>query len=173
MFHMADPAPQLRDIGLILVPTDFSAGSAYALTAAIDLAHVLKATIEVFHVDPDPSNAGAAAENILPVRLLFESAAAETRRRLDRVALDVEDAGVSCTAASQFGRSARAIVEHARRRAAGLIVLGHHRRRTLRNVLWGSIAERVVRAAPCPVLVIPAPVAGRRKRPGARARTRP
>jgi nucleotide-binding universal stress UspA family protein len=145
-----------RGVRLILVPTDFSPASTEALSAALELAQTFGAAIELFHVDVDPSNAGAAAESIFPPRLLFESVIAETRRKLERAAAQARRAGVHCSTASEFGRSPQAIVEEARRKGAGLIVVGHRPRRGVRRMLWASVAEKVVRDAACPVVVVPA-----------------
>ena len=65
--------------------------------------------------------------------------------------------GVPCTSTEEVGRSHTAIVERARAAGAGLIVMGSHGRRGLSHLLLGSVAEKVVEHAGCPVLVVPAP----------------
>jgi universal stress protein A len=151
------PLMRLRDVGLILVPTDFSPASKSALAVAIELARTFDAAIEVFHVDVDPSIEAPSPESIIPVRYVFESLALETRRRLEHVVAEARRAGVACTAVHELGRSARSIIEQAARSRAGLIVLGQHRRRRLRHVVLRTVAEKVVRDAPCPVLVVRPP----------------
>jgi len=141
----------------ILVPTDFSDASGTPLRAAIELAQALGAAIEVFHVDVDLSDDSLLAESIIPVQAVFESQRAETAQHLRRVTDQVRQAGVPCTASAELGRSADAIVEHARRSGTGLIVLGKHVGRSRRPALFGHVVEKVIGRAPCPVLVVPLP----------------
>ena len=150
-----NPAMTLDDLKLILVPTDFDPSSVLPLRAAVQLARAFQAAIEVFHVDIDPSLEAASAESIFPVQLVFESLRADTANHLERIVADVRASNVACTSASELGRSHTAIVEHARRIGAGLIVMGGHGRHGLGDVLIGSVAEKVVRHAPCAVLVVP------------------
>lgn len=90
----------------------------------------------------------------------FERVLAGTADKLERVADEVRRAGVTCTSASEFGRSSLSIIEQARRSGAGLIVMGTHGRRGLAHALVGSVAEKVVEHGKCPVLVVPANSAG-------------
>jgi nucleotide-binding universal stress UspA family protein len=64
-------------------------------------------------------------------------------------------AGLACHTRSLEGRAAEEIVGRARELGAGLIVLGTHGRRGLAHMLLGSVAERVVQHAGCPVLTVP------------------
>jgi nucleotide-binding universal stress UspA family protein len=149
-------------VELILFPTDFSRSSEAALPAAIALARALGARIEVFHVDLDPSGESPLAESLIPFRMAVESQRAEAAEKLRRLTQQVQSAGVPCTGTAELGRSAaRAIVEHARRTGAGLIVIGKHHgqafRRSIGRMFAGHISGRVVEHPPCPVLVVPLP----------------
>ena len=143
------------DLKNILVPTDFSASSEAALRAAIQLARIFDAAIEVFHVDIDPALVLPPPVDTISIPLLFEKVLASTAERLERIVGEVQKAGITCTSASEFGRSHSAIVERARLGGAGLIVLGSHGRHGFSHALLGSVAEKVVQHAPCAVLVIP------------------
>ena len=143
------------DLKLIMVPTDFSESSATALSAAIRLAQTFHAAIEVFHVDIDPSLVLPPPGDLLSVPFVFERVLEGVSERLERIVGEVVQAGVACTSASEFGRSHTTIVEHARRSGAGLIVMGSHGRHGLTHALLGSVAEKVVKHAPCAVLVVP------------------
>lgn len=143
------------DLKLIVVPTDFSESSEAALRAAIRLAQTFQASIDLFHVDIDPSLVLPPPGDILSVPFVFERVLAGAAERLDRIVAEVLQAGVACTSASEFGRSHTTIVEHARRIGAGLIVIGSHGRHGLSHALLGSVAEKVVKHAPCAVLVVP------------------
>lgn len=140
---------------LILVPTDFSPASAGALRVAIHLAKTFNAGIELFHVDVDPSIEGLSPENAFPIRFIFESVHADSRKRLERMADEVRHAGVPSKSVSEFGRSSRAIVEQARASHAGLIVIGRHQAHHLGHSWLGGVAGKVVEHAPCAVLVVP------------------
>jgi nucleotide-binding universal stress UspA family protein len=146
----------LDNLKVILVPTDFSPVSAMAVKAAIRLAQLFGASIELFHVNVDPSLVLPPPADALSFPGLFERVLTDTAEKIERVAAEVRDAGVTCTSASNVGRSYAAIVEQARRSGAGLIVMGSHGRHGLSHALLGSVAEKVVEHAPCPVLIVPA-----------------
>ena len=82
-------------------------------------------------------------------------ALAESAARLEAVVARVRAAGLTCTGSSEVGRTDAEIVEYARKRHAGMIVVGSHARHGLSHAIMGSVAEKVVRHAPCPVLVVP------------------
>jgi nucleotide-binding universal stress UspA family protein len=145
----------LDDLKLILVPTDFSEASTAALRAAIRLARAFQASIEVFHVDPDPAVLLPPPLDVVSRPAAFERVLAETADKLERVVAEVREAGVPCTSASELGRSDTSIIEQARRTGAGLIVMGTHGRHGLSHALIGSVAEKVVEHGTCPVLVVP------------------
>lgn len=144
------------NLGRILVATDFSEPSQVALRAAIRLAKTFHVPIEVFHVDIDPSLVLPPPADLLLTPLIFERVVAGAADKLEQVVDEVRRAGVECTSASELGRTHSTIVEHARRVGAGLIVMGTAGRHGLGHALLGSVAERVVQHAPCPVLVVPA-----------------
>ena len=145
----------LDALKLIVVPTDFSEPSAIALRAAVRLAQVFGVPIEMLHVDINSSLVMPPPIDLLSVSFVFDRVAAGTAEQLERIVAEARQAGVVCTSASEVGRSYVAIVEHARRRGAGLIVIGSHGRHGLSHLLLGSVAEKVVEHAPCAVLVVP------------------
>ena len=147
----------LDNLKIILVPTDFSPASASAVKAAIRLAQLFRASIELFHVNIDPSVVLPPPGDVVSFPGAFERVLADTAGKLERVVGEIREAGVTCTSGSDVGRSDAAIVEQARRSGAGLIVMGSHGRRGLSHALLGSVAEKVVEHAPCPVLIVPAP----------------
>jgi nucleotide-binding universal stress UspA family protein len=122
------------DIRQILVATDFSDISEAAVRVAHAYAKAFGARLHVFHVTwPDE----------LGVTALFAGLVAE----LGTV--------VPIVVASQRGDAADEIVRYARDHGIQLIVLGTHGRTGVSRVLLGSVAERVIRTAPCPVLTVP------------------
>ena len=134
----------------ILVPLDFSPASMEALDYAVWLAKQFRAAIHLVHVyPPDEASAPGAGH------LLFESAQAIER-------LNEELTGIHRKHVPTFrpdnchirgGRPYEEIVRVAREIDADLIVLSTRGYSGLKHLLLGSTAERVVRNAPCPVLV--------------------
>jgi nucleotide-binding universal stress UspA family protein len=80
--------------------------------------------------------------------------AAKLREITEDVQRRAEGQGVPCQAAVLYGPAYRVIADEARRTGAGLIVMGSHGRTGLKRLLMGSVTERVIGHAPCPVLVV-------------------
>lgn len=146
---------------LILVPTDFSEPARLALAAAVQLAKRFGAAIDVLHVDLDPALVLPPPGDIIAMPIAVESALAGAADQLQRTVEEVRAADVPCTSASESGRTHTAIVEHAARIGAGLIVMGSHGRHGFGHLLLGSVAEKVVEHAPCAVLVVPSGASGK------------
>jgi len=142
-------------VNQILVPTDFSACSDAALDYATMLAATFRAPVAIVHVFEDPfvaaaySEAYAALPPDMRASMLreIETRLAERRRR-------AEHRGVTTVTEVLTGRTSRVIAEYAAAHATDLIVMGTHGRTGLGHLLVGSVAERVVREAPCPVLTV-------------------
>ena len=145
------------NLNVILVPTDFSAASSLALRAAIRLAQTFKTSVSVLHVNIDPTIALPPPGDFIVAPIDVSEIVAAGAERLERAAAEVRAAGIACTAATQVGRTHVEIVDHARAVGAGMIVMGTHGRHGLGHALLGSVAEKVVQHAPCPVLVVPSP----------------
>jgi len=138
----------------ILVPTDFSAASGKAVRYAVALAAQFHASVTLLHI----AEAGSmgyehGAEDFPRMELQLRSAA--ERQMAD---LGVDGAGIEFKIARgwPFGgkRSYHEIVEAARKQRADLVVISTHGRTAFDHLIMGSTAERVVRYAPCPVLVV-------------------
>jgi nucleotide-binding universal stress UspA family protein len=132
----------------IIVPWDFSEMSKNALAKALELAES-PAQLEVVHVTPYPSTVepsviwGVYSEDLILKNL---------RESFRIVMAEGEFADVKFTPV--FGDPGSEISKIAKERNAGLIVISSHGRTGLSHMLLGSVAERVVRLAPCPVLVL-------------------
>lgn len=140
----------------ILVPTDFSAASDAALTYAKRLAEQFGASLHLVHAFEDPFTATAfAAEMYSPLPLSMRDAMLRDaeQRLADRLPPE-QEARVEGTTTIRTGQPAKAILEHATATGADLIVMGTHGRGGMAHLLLGSVAERIVRVAPCPVLTI-------------------
>jgi nucleotide-binding universal stress UspA family protein len=133
----------------ILVPTDFSDTSDAALDYARVIARRFGATLHLVHVLEDPLIAeGLAAEAYIAEQPSIRAAMADDARQ--RLAHRSEGASVEVV----FGHGAATIVDYAQRRGFDLIVMGTHGRTGIPHMLMGSVAEKVVRTAPCPVLTV-------------------
>ena len=137
----------------MLVPTDFGATSDLAVHYATELARKVGASIHLLHVIEEP-----AYTAVYPDRYFVNAAEfrqpmiAEAQRRL-AVAV-TQCAPIPTTTDIQFGRPAQVIGEQAHTRGTDLIVMGTHGRGVVAHLFVGSVAERVVRTAPCPVLTV-------------------
>ena len=141
----------------ILVPVDFSAHSAEAVRVAADLGRRFSARLSIVHVY-DPLTY-ALPDGFMLVQQsdldkLFEALRAQLgdaqRQALECGAPNVETKLLQ-------GHVAGEVVDYAARGEFDLIVLGTHGRSGLQHLVLGSIAERVVRLAPCPVLTVKKP----------------
>jgi nucleotide-binding universal stress UspA family protein len=134
----------------ILVATDFSEHSQRALAWALDLRQRLGAALTVLHVYQIPAG--------YPNGFLFSAdviGAIEDSARVE-LAKFVARAGTTPVESKlAMGVPFMEIVQAARSGAHDLIVVGTHGRTGLKHLLIGSVAERVVRLAPCPVLTVP------------------
>jgi nucleotide-binding universal stress UspA family protein len=139
----------------ILVATDFSAASEAALNYGRDLARTFGATLHVVHVTDDVMIrfAGEGTMTFLPnLQTEVENSA---RNRIDALVTDEDRSQLRAKSVIRTSLSpAEPIVEYAKEHSVDLIVMGTHGRKALAHLLMGSVAERVVRTAPCPVLTV-------------------
>jgi nucleotide-binding universal stress UspA family protein len=142
----------------ILVPVDFGPHSDRAVSYATRLAADTGASIELLHVVEDPYLAGVWTPELYlpdPVELCAELAE-EAQDRLAIMTAAVRAQGVTASAVVRQGAATRTIVDYASAGRFDLIVLGTHGRTGLTHALLGSVAEHVLRRAPCPVLTVKA-----------------
>ena len=138
-------------IQTILHPTDFSDRSSHALHLAQALARDYQAELVVLHVVPQPIV--GYGEGVIPPDP--EVLVQEGREELDR--LLQTPAAIVARRRVEHGDPAMTILRVAGEHHAGLIVMGTHGRTGLARLLMGSVAEQVVRRAPCPVLTVKTP----------------
>jgi nucleotide-binding universal stress UspA family protein len=144
----------------ILVPTDFSEPSEAALEYAKGLAARFGASLRLVHVVEDPIVTGAfGAETYVPEPIGFSAALrADAEQRLATLLTPADLGTLRATTEVLSGPSASTIVNAARELGVDLIVMGTHGRTGVVHALMGSVTERVVRSAPCPVLTVHAPI---------------
>ncbi len=135
----------------ILCAVDFSDGSRAALEHAADLARRLGADLALIHVREAPRV--SVAKLVAPPEVVAADAD-ELRRKLDAWREQAERiAGRPVRMILESGSPARGIVHRAENEKCDLVVTGSHGRKGLRRLVLGSVAEHVVRHAPCAVLV--------------------
>jgi nucleotide-binding universal stress UspA family protein len=138
------------DLKRILVPTDFSETSEAALRYGAELARRFSARLFLLHVAEHP---GEVAETEYPIDL-FETMQNAADDRLSYLLSEAERHELRPECAMRLGTPWEEIVRHAEQHDIDLIVMGTHGRERLARVLLGSVAETVVRKAPCPVLTV-------------------
>ena len=140
----------------ILVPTDFSGPSDSALDYARTLALKFGASLHLLHVLESPVATGPfPAEMYLTDMPGVQMALMkDAQERLTHRVRPSDRAHYAATSEVIIGRSAQVIVSCAAERKIDLIVMGTHGRTGLAHMLMGSVAEHVVRTAPCPVLTV-------------------
>lgn len=136
----------------ILVPIDFSSYADQALEYAVELALKLQARLTLLHViHLTPLVLGDSVTS-LPGTFL-EEVETEAEQLMHTSLGRLRNAGLPGETVIVHGIPFQAIIDTAKDKGADLIVMGTHGRTGLTHVLMGSVAEKVVRLAPCPVLV--------------------
>jgi nucleotide-binding universal stress UspA family protein len=136
----------------ILVPTDFSEYADHALDYAIALAQKLRARLTLLHIiQLTPMTMGDMYGYSLEADL--EAMESEAQRQMQALLNRVHQEGLESETAIVQGVPFQMIVDMAESQDIDLIVMGTHGRAGLTHALMGSVAEKVVRMAPCPVLV--------------------
>jgi nucleotide-binding universal stress UspA family protein len=142
-------------IKTILVPTDFSEASQSALEYATGLAAAFGATIHVVHVMEDLlAHAWSAEVYVASMPNLREEIEKEAQERLAAMMTDEDRIRFRALTVIVAGNPFLEIVRYAKANAIDLIVMGTHGRGPIAHMLLGSVAEKVVRKSPCPVLTV-------------------
>ncbi|HTE53745.1 MAG TPA: universal stress protein [Kofleriaceae bacterium] len=139
----------------ILVPVDFSVCSLAALSHAAAMARPSRGSIDVLHVWPLAHPLALEALAASAGMTVVELAESEAAEALAAVMADLEDRGVAGPRGRvECGEPADVILRAARDGGYDLIVMGTHGHGGLADRVRGSVAEQVIRRAPCPVLTI-------------------
>ncbi|SRR6266540_2366825 len=137
----------------ILVPSDFSECSDAAIRYGLELARRFDAKLHLLHVIQDPATQPWAAEGLsIPILQAVDQWQKDAQQRLAG-SVPAADAG-RVTAVAKIATPFQEILGYADEHAVDLIVMGTHGRSGMSHLLLGSIAEKVVRRAPCPVLTV-------------------
>lgn len=138
----------------LLVPTDFSDASRAAVTYGVAFAQNFGCTLHLLHVLDTVTGADPLALEIPERSTLERSIEAGVWDQLRRVLTSEEQARITVELSIEWGRPVDEIVRYAKEHAINLISMGTHNRGGVERILLGSVAEHVVRRAPCPVLTV-------------------
>jgi nucleotide-binding universal stress UspA family protein len=146
----------------ILHATDFSDLSIHALKYAEYLAGKLSARLHCLHVVDDTYQQYwlMAEMPAVPVGPSIEEVVAASKRQLETFIAANLAPELARVEVVRRGKPFLEIINYARENRVGLIVMGTHGRTALRHVLMGSVADKVVRKSPCPVLTVRSPEHG-------------
>jgi nucleotide-binding universal stress UspA family protein len=163
---------KVMNIKRVLVPIDFSSSSLRALEFAVDLAKPFKAELvmlfavePILYVVPDYGGAQSAA-----MADALDAQRRTARAELARLERRYAQRGLKVRPVMETGRASQVIADAAKRLKADLIVMSTHGRTGVSRLLMGSVTERVVRTATCPVLTLHA-AAGRAARTAPRGKS--
>jgi universal stress protein A len=138
----------------ILHPTDFSECAAQAEATAVDLAGKLGGEIALLQVLVETPLYGESVLNMPKVQSVYDAQRKWAEETLEARVGDLRQRGVKANWRVQVGVPSEEIVKIAEEERVDMIVMGTHGRSGLNRVLLGSVAERVIRLAPCPVLTV-------------------
>jgi nucleotide-binding universal stress UspA family protein len=147
----------MLSIRRILFPTDFSEPAEYAWPYALTFAQEFQAEVHLVHVVAPPPRLTEAYTGDFDPGQMVESLIAEATGFLDRQVEAAKSRGLVFQREVRVGVDYREIIDYAAKHDIDLIVMATHGRTGLAHVLLGSVAEKVVRKAPCPVLSIKHP----------------
>ena len=151
LIERASTQPSPFRIRSILVPMDFSPCAERALRCALPLAEQNKAAITLLHVLPSYVTGGLSTVDRVQLRGEMRASA---ESQLSALAAHEANGEVEIRFRTAEGDAAAEILSVARKLPADIIVVSTHGRTGLTRALLGSVAEHVVRRAPCPVLVV-------------------
>ncbi len=148
------------NISKILYPTDFSEYSMAALPYAVNFTLQNKAELYCLHVVEMPQEEYLTGEYMVPLNVphVSEDKILRTARtRLERFVTENLSEVDKVTSRVLVGTPFVEIIRYVREQSIDLIVIGTHGHSALSAIMLGSVAEKVVRKAPCPVLTVKHP----------------
>lgn len=143
----------------VLVATDFEEASDAALAYGRDFARTFGATLHVLHVVDELAARMIGTESyVIDVVRFQEEIEQAARKRLEALVTDDDRRTLHAKAVTRMSATpANAIVAYAAEAAIDLVIVGTHGRGGMAHLFVGSVAERVVRTASCPVLIVKHP----------------
>ncbi|MGD8495587.1 MAG: universal stress protein [Gemmatimonadales bacterium] len=141
-------APAPRDVDRILVPVDFSAFTDAQVAYAVELSSTFDVPVELVHaVEPIPY-----VQMSYPIAVDVEDFKRHAQRRIDDIVKELEDSRL-VSGRAEVGMADDVVFEFAAESKSPLIVMSSHGHSGMTRLMLGSTTERILRRAPCPVLV--------------------
>lgn len=158
----------------VLVPTDFSAGAQEAVRYAYDLASAVGATLHIVHVLENPFAPGAFMEMYTPPSPeYFVDMERQAEEKLRSLLTTEERARVHAVLTTRLGVPASEILDRIQEEPKiDLVVMATHGRGGVARFVMGSVTDKIIRSAPCPVVTMrehPHPRAARESKASAGA----
>jgi len=147
----------MQPIRRILFPTDFSEHADSAWLYALQFAQQFGADVHLLHVVSPPPHMGEAYLGNFDSRKYVQALTSAANDSMDRQIEAAKDRALIFRREARVGVAFREIIEYAAKHDIDLIVMGTHGHTGLAHVVLGSVAEKVVRTAPCPVLTVRCP----------------
>jgi nucleotide-binding universal stress UspA family protein len=138
----------------IICPVDFSESSVRALACAAAIARWYDAQLTVLHVVPTFESMQVRGDIVEPIHLVTPMPREQVLDEMSRF-LNLATLSPRANALAETGDPQATIIDQALSTRADLIVMGTHGRRGFKRLVLGSVAEAVLREAPCPVLTVP------------------
>ncbi len=145
------------DINNILCPVDFSEGSTHALRYGVAFASAYNARLELLHVVELPFLPSYSTAGVPDLSLPVEQIQDDCENRLNQMVEDHREYHDHIEGRTVVGAPFVEIVREADEGDFDMLVVGTHGRTGIKHMLIGSVAEKVVRKAPCPVLTVKHP----------------
>ena len=145
----------MNEFTRILVPTDFGEAASRALNLAVDVSRKFGGSLFLVHAYEVPVALAAPYPGLPPLPAGYlDSFREAAQARLDRALAELRKEFPEAVGVLRSGAPWEEILEVAKEKSATLIVMGTHGRRGLKHALLGSVAEKVVRLSPVPVLTV-------------------
>lgn len=142
----------------ILVPTDFSEPAEAALRYAQSLATQFNSTLHLMHIVPEPYIYPWGTEmSTMPLVDLLNQSSTQATERLKTLAVETGLPADRVKTTTEVGRPVDRILKYVTDHGIDLVVMGTHGRGAVGHLLLGSVAERIVRLSPAPVLTMKGP----------------
>ena len=144
------------DIKKVLLPIDFSKASTVILPYAIDFAEKYGARLFILFVAEDPFTYSgiSTTTHLLPAEYFEDMAHRAQRKMVTFVADNLSKSSLDVEEIVLTGHPAEEIINYANQEKMDLLIIGSHGFKGFEKFVFGSVAEKVIKMAPCPVLTI-------------------
>jgi nucleotide-binding universal stress UspA family protein len=146
----------MEEIKNVLFPTDCSERSKNVLHYAIEVAHKFNAKITLLHVIGDITLYGGSTDYLSPMNYehMIDDYETYSKKHLEEFWESAKDPGVEVELVQVVGDPFKEIIQFAKDKKMDLIVISTHGRTGLQHIMLGSVAEKVVRYSPIPVMTV-------------------